>query len=132
MAEEQTLQGLAGRKLVQIAFVTENLDRARSFYRDVLGLPLLFEAGQMLFFDVAGQRLMIGKEGGSGLTPGGGILYFDAPDFDRLGAELEARGVTFNAPVEVVQRTATHELKLREFLDPDGNHLALMGMVPIG
>ena len=27
------------------------------------------------------------------------------------------------------QSTATHSLKLREFFDPDGNALALMGMV---
>jgi len=32
-------------------------------------------------------------------------------------------------PATTVQRTATHELKLREFFDPDGNALALMGMV---
>lgn len=37
-------QGLAGRRLVQVAFVTEDLDRSRAFYRDMLGLPLLFEA----------------------------------------------------------------------------------------
>ena len=122
--------GLAGRKLVQVAFVTTDLDRARAFYTGVLGLPLLFEAGQMLFFDVGGQRLMVGKEQGSGLAPGGGIVYFDAPDFDRLAAELEARGVVFNGPAVVLQRSATHELRLREFLDPDGNHLALMGEVP--
>jgi hypothetical protein len=30
----------------------------------------------------------------------------------------------------VVQRTDTHELKIRAFRDPDGNPLELMGMVP--
>ena len=36
---------LAGRKLVQVALTCRDLDRARTFYRDTLGLPLLFEAG---------------------------------------------------------------------------------------
>ena len=43
---------LAGRKLVQVALTCRDLDRARAFYRDTLGLPLLFEAGTMLFFQL--------------------------------------------------------------------------------
>jgi len=44
-------------------------------------------------------------------------------------AEAAAKGVKFVGPATTVQSTATHELKLREFFDPDGNALALMGMV---
>jgi catechol 2,3-dioxygenase-like lactoylglutathione lyase family enzyme len=122
---------LAGRKLVQVALTCRDLDRARIFYRDTLGLPLLFEAGTMLFFQLDGLRLMIGKEESPGGAVGGSVLYFDAPDIDALGAAIEAKGVTFARPAETVQRTATHELKLRAFHDPDGNALALMGMVAI-
>jgi catechol 2,3-dioxygenase-like lactoylglutathione lyase family enzyme len=122
---------LAGRKLVQVALTCRDLDRARGFYRDVLGLQLLFEAGNMLFFQLDGLRLMIGKEEAPGGAIGGSVIYFDAPDIDALGAALEDKGVTFARPAETVQRTATHELKLRAFHDPDGNALALMGMVPI-
>lgn len=123
--------GLAGRKIVQVAFVVTDLDRARRFYKETLGLPLLFEAGEMLFFDADGQRLMVGKNGGSGLAPGGGIIYFDAPDFDRLSKDLLSRGVAFIAPVEILQRTSEYELRLREFEDPDGNRLAIMGKAPV-
>lgn len=122
---------LAGRKLQQVALTCRDLDRARIFYRDTLGLPLLFEAGNMLFFQIEGLRLMIGKEEQAGSAIGGSVLYFDAPDIDALGAALEARGVTFLRPAETVQRTPTHELKLRAFRDPDGNALALMGLVPL-
>ena len=121
---------LKGRKLVQVALTVRDLDRARTFYRDTLGLTLLFEAGTMLFFDAGGQRLMIGKEEKAGSAIGGSLIYFDAPDIDVLGPALEARGITFVGPATVVQQTQTHELKLREFFDPDGNALALMGMVP--
>jgi catechol 2,3-dioxygenase-like lactoylglutathione lyase family enzyme len=123
-------QGLAGRKLQQVALTCRDLDRARSFYRDALGLPLLFEAGNMLFFQIEGLRLMVGKEERPGTAIGGSVLYFDAPDIDALGTALESRGVTFHGPAETVQRTDTHELKLRAFRDPDGNALALMGLVP--
>jgi methylmalonyl-CoA/ethylmalonyl-CoA epimerase len=120
---------LAGRKLVQVAQTVRDLDRARIFYRDTLGLPLLFEAGRMLFFDVGGMRLLVGREEQPGSNIGGSVLYFDAPDIDALGAALEAKGIVFHGPAETVQRTETHELKLRSFRDPDGNALALMGMV---
>jgi catechol 2,3-dioxygenase-like lactoylglutathione lyase family enzyme len=122
---------LSDRKLVQVAFTCRDLDRARVFYRDTLGLPLMFEAGNMLFFQLEGLRLMVGKEEKPGSVIGGAVVYFDAPDIDALGAALEAKGVTFDRPAEAVQRTATHELKLRAFHDPDGNAIALMGMVPI-
>jgi len=128
MANDLTL---AGRKLVQVALTCRDLDRARSFYRDTLGLTLLFEAGTMMFFQLEGLRLMVGKEHTPGQPIGGSLIYFDAPDIDALGAALEKKGVTFVGPATTVQKTATHELKLREFFDPDGNALALMGMVPI-
>jgi catechol 2,3-dioxygenase-like lactoylglutathione lyase family enzyme len=120
---------LAGRRLVQVALTCRDLDRARNFYRDTLGLPLLFEAGHMLFFQLEGLRLMIGREEQAGSAIGGSVLYFDAPDIDALGAALEAKGVVFLGKAETVQRTETHELKLRAFKDPDGNALALMGLV---
>ena len=120
---------LAGRSLTQIGLTARNLDRARNFYRDVLGLPLLFEVSGMLFFQLDGLRLMVGQERTAGQPIGGALLYFDAPDIDELGRDLEARGVKFLGNAQVVQRTASHDLKLREFLDPDGNALALMGLV---
>lgn len=121
---------LSGRGLQQVALTCRDLDRARGFYRDTLGLTLLFEAGNMLFFQLEGLRLMIGKEEQPGSPIGGSVLYFDAPDIDALGAALEAKGIVFLRPAETVQRTETHELKLRAFRDPDGNALALMGLVP--
>lgn len=123
--------GLAGRKLVQVALTCRDLDRTRSFYRDILGLPLLFEAGHMLFFDIGGQRLMVGLSEKPDLpATGGTYIYFDAPDLPQLVPALKARGVEFIGNTETLQRTETHELKLQFFRDPDGNEIGLMGMVP--
>src|SRR5215469_10976128 len=121
---------LRGRRLVQVALMTRDLGKSRKFYRDTLGLSLLFESGGMMFFDVGGTRLLVGTENTAG-EPGGSILYIDAPDIDTLGPVLEARGVRFLGPAQVVQRTATHELKIRAFRDPDGNILELMGNVSL-
>jgi catechol 2,3-dioxygenase-like lactoylglutathione lyase family enzyme len=120
---------LAGRKLQQVALTCRDLDRSRTFYRDTLGLSLLFEVSNMMFFQLEGLRLMVGLAHRPDQPIGGSLVYFDAPDIDTLGPALEAKGVRFVGPATVVQETATHRLKLREFLDPDGNALALMGMV---
>lgn len=124
-----TEPNLAGRKLAQVGLSCRDLDRARNFYRDTLGLPLLFEAGNMLFFQLEGLRLMVGLASQPEQPIGGSIIYFNAPDIDALGTALEAKGVKFIGAAVTVQQTATHELKLREFYDPDGNPLALMGLV---
>ena len=120
---------LAGRKIVQAALTVSDLFKSVAFYRDILGLPLLFETNGMAFFQAGELRLMIGSN--SPDPPARGtVLYFDAPDIDQLAPALEARGVAFTGHIEVLQRTETQELKLRIFRDPDGNPLALMGMVP--
>jgi predicted enzyme related to lactoylglutathione lyase len=124
-------QSLAGRPLVQVALTVRDLDRARRFYRDTLSLPLLFEAGGMMFFQLEGLRLMIGLQHEPGQPIGGSLLYFDAPDIDEVGRALSEKGVAFVSEAKVVQRSAAHELKLREFFDPDGNALALMGSVAL-
>ncbi|HEX4158448.1 MAG TPA: VOC family protein [Rhizomicrobium sp.] len=128
MAEDGIVATLQNRRVVQIALTSRDIERSRHFYRDVLGLPLQFEAGGMLFFELPGQRLMIGSENSVG-APGGSLLYFDAPDIDALAPALEKKGVAFLGPIQTVQTTAAHDLKLRVFRDPDGNTLALMGMV---
>ena len=46
-----------------------------------------------------------------------------------MAEALERKGVRFLGPAEVVQRTAEGEIQLRFFRDPDGNLLALMGLV---
>ncbi|MDO9489591.1 MAG: VOC family protein [Sphingomonadaceae bacterium] len=123
--------GLAGHRLHQVAITTRDLPRAIAFYRDTLGLPMLFESNGMAFFDVDGLRLMVATDPAR-LTPErpGSILYFDAPDFDSTLARLVALGLRLEGGVETVQRTATGELRLQQFVDPDGNALAIMGLVP--
>ena len=122
---------LAGRGLAQVMTSVSDLPRAIEFYRDVLGLPFLFETNGMVFFQLAGARLMIGSHSDHPPAPGGSCLYFDAPDLPELAATLEARGVCFAGPAVVLQSDSTGDLMLRSFTDPDGNLLALLGLVAL-
>lgn len=116
---------LHDHSFAQIAIQVTDLDRAVRFYRDTLGLRYLFIANGMVFFQVGEARLMV--EHG---TPGRSVtLYFNDPELERSRVRLEARGIRFAGPIEIVQRTESYDLKLLEFSDPDGNPLALMGNV---
>ena len=117
---------LASAKMLQITLPSHDLDRSIGFYRDVLGLKLLFRVPGAVFFDAGGVRLRLDL---SQIAPGrDNELYFDDPGL-KLAAALKARGMVFTTPVEVVQRTETSDLSIQDFADPDGNQLALMGQV---
>jgi methylmalonyl-CoA/ethylmalonyl-CoA epimerase len=122
---------LANATVAQVMIPVDDFEKGVSFYRDVLGIPFLFSAPpQMAFFACGSVRLLVGV-----LPPGqpaqrGSAIYFKVPDIQGVHASLNARGVAFIAAPHVVHRTATAELWLAEFKDPDGNPLALMAEVP--
>lgn len=117
--------------LQQVAFTVNDLDRAVNFYRDTLGLPFLFETNGMAFFEIGSTRLMLGTDvNRPDVERPTAIIYFDTTDFNRTVDILLKRGVTFVAPIETVTKTEQGTLMLAEFRDPDGNALAVMGIVP--
>ena len=121
---------LSGREFLQVAVSTADLARATAFYRDTLGLPFLFEVSGMAFFQVGAMRLMVGDAGPGFKPASGSVLYFNAPDLPPLATALEAKGVRFVEAAQTLQQTDAGDLMLRIFQDPDGNYLALMGVVP--
>jgi methylmalonyl-CoA/ethylmalonyl-CoA epimerase len=115
-------------EIAQIGLTVEDLPRARDFYRDVLGMPLLFEAGTMAFFQCGSIRLMLGVAE----TPaprGGTLLYYRVPNLNHTCTSLEAKGVTFLQPPHLVARMPDHELWMAFLKDPDENTLALMSEI---
>jgi methylmalonyl-CoA/ethylmalonyl-CoA epimerase len=116
--------------VVQVALTVRDLPRAIAFYRDTLGLTFTFETNGMAFFQAGDMRLMIGLARQGSVPIGGAVVYFDAHDWAATEAALIRRGVRFTAPTEIVDREGGREHALREFADPDGNSLAIMGWRP--
>jgi extradiol dioxygenase family protein len=114
-------------KLAQIALSSRDVPKATAFYRDVLGLKLMFEVSGMAFFDAGGTRLMIGPAHHQGALQNNTYVYFDAGDWYATEDALMKRGLKFEQDAEVVQRAEGKEHALRFFKDPDGNALAIMG-----
>ena len=116
----------------QIAITVSDLARSQQFYEKTLGMKLLFNAGNMAFFDCGSVRLMLGPpEPGKSVHPSSTILYFKVPDIHEAHAALFAAGVAFIQAPQLVARMRDHELWLAFFRDPDGHPLALMSEMPL-
>jgi methylmalonyl-CoA/ethylmalonyl-CoA epimerase len=114
----------------QIGLTVTDVERAIVFYRDVLGMKLLFQVPNMGFFGCDGIRLMIsGSE-----KPDehyGSVIYFKVPNIQQAHASLSQRGAPFEGEPHLVARMSDHELWMAFFRDPDRNLLALMSEVPL-
>lgn len=113
-------------KLRQIAVAVKDVDTATAFYRDRLGLKLLFQAPPGLsFFDLDGIWLMLSQENEREPAQAGSVLYFEVQDIVARHAELRQRGVEFVDEPHRVADMGTYELWMTFFKDPDGTLLAL-------
>jgi methylmalonyl-CoA/ethylmalonyl-CoA epimerase len=112
----------------QIALTVTDIERAIAFYRDALGMKLLFQVPNMGFFDCDGIRLMLSASE----KPGehyGSVIYFKVPDIQQAHATLSQRGAAFEGAPHMIARMPDHELWMAFFRDPDRNLLALMSEV---
>ena len=113
--------------IAQVALSSADPAKLVAFYRDMLGVPVLFEAGGMTFFQTGATRFMIGPAQPGQSIGGDAIIYFEPRNWAEANAALEAAGVTFKGDATVVQQAPGRELALRAFKDPEGHTLALLG-----
>jgi methylmalonyl-CoA/ethylmalonyl-CoA epimerase len=116
-------------QISQIAINVHDTGRAVAFYRDQLGMKLLFTAGQLAFFDCSGIRLMLDRPEKPEFDHPSSILYFNVPDIKQAHATLSERGVKFEDTPHMIARMPDHELWMTFFRDSENNLLALMSEV---
>lgn len=119
-------------RIGQLALTVRNLPDATAFYRDTLGLPLLFEVPNMAFFDAGNLRLMLGRPESDDAPIGNSILYYQVPDIQAAHALLVERGVSFTGAPHRVAKMPDHDLWMAFLRDPEGNTLGLMCEVRAG
>ena len=113
-------------RIHQVSIRTRDVARAVAFYRDALGLKLLFQAPpQLAFFDCGGVRLMLGPAEPE-FDHQGSVLYFAVEDIRAAHTALAAAGVTFRSEPHMIAKLPDREVWLADFLDSEGNVLALM------
>jgi len=124
-----THSGLSGYNLIAFATIVD-VERAKTFYRDTLGLRLLAEEPPFaLVFESNGIMIRLGM--GKELPPARGtVLGWEVPDVAAAVRDLSAAGVRFERYPQLPQDdlgiwTAPGGAKVAWFQDPDGNILSL-------
>jgi catechol 2,3-dioxygenase-like lactoylglutathione lyase family enzyme/DNA-binding CsgD family transcriptional regulator len=126
--DAMTSVGLAS--IGQISRQVRDIERAVTWYRDVLGLPHLYTFGEFAFFDCQGVRLFLSARAKEVGEPGDSILYFRTDDIEGAFRRLSERGVTFIGAPHMIHRHASGvEEWMAFFQDVDGQPLALMSQV---
>src|ERR1043165_4311820 len=110
----------------QIRIVVKDLAPPRDFSRDALGLPFLFEAPGLAFFQCGPVRLMLGGAEEPEFDHPASVLYFDVADLDAAYAALAGTGVRFRGAPHVVHRANDRALWMAFFDDGEGNVFAIM------
>jgi DNA-binding CsgD family transcriptional regulator/catechol 2,3-dioxygenase-like lactoylglutathione lyase family enzyme len=113
----------------QISRSVRDIQHAKHWYGEVLGLPHLYTFGKLAFFDCGGTRLFLSESPGE---PGPeSILYLSVDNIHAAHSLLQARGVEFTGAPHLIH---THANGVEEwmafFKDPEGRPLALLAQTP--
>ena len=118
------MEGIPWSGQATAALGVTDYDRSLAWYRDVLGLQVVFELATwkwaQLQSPVTGLLLGIGQSEQVKLG-GGATLTFHVRDIDSSRAYLEGHAVTFDGETRQIEDS----VRLATFYDPDGNTLML-------
>jgi catechol 2,3-dioxygenase-like lactoylglutathione lyase family enzyme len=105
-----------------VSFLTQDVQRAKQFYAETLGLELETEGESDMEFRAGQVTLDIFDPSSIGqpFAPSPAGLALRVPDVEAARAELEAKGVVFDG-----ETITTSVCKQAWFKDPDGNTLML-------
>ena len=113
-------------RLAQVAIPVGDLERAKTFYAQVLGLPHLFDAPPGLtFFQCGETRLMLSRPEGPE-TAGRSILYYGVDDVGIAYEEMRSKGVAFEEPPRQIAEVEGRPIHLAICRDGEGNLLGLI------
>lgn len=111
----------------QVAITVSDVTVAKSFYHELLGLPLLFDAGANLsFLQADSVRIMLSTPQGHGEPGKNSVLYFRTLDIENTFESFVAKGATEERPPQLAAKMPDHELWIGFLRDPDNNLVGIM------
>lgn len=105
--------------LAQVAVTFHDVPRALAWYRDVLGLPLVFETNGMAFFAMGDVRLMMTAPEKPEYDHPASVLYFRVASIDEAYAALGARGAVCEDAPHLVGKMGRTEIWMFFVRDPE-------------
>lgn len=111
-----------------------DLDRARAFYGDLLGLELLDEVKEagVLAYRTGGTKLVVYRSDHAGTNRANAVVWGVGDELDAIVAALEAKGARFEHYPEIGRLEGNVHVaggaRLVWLEDPDGNILHINSM----
>lgn len=116
----------------QIAINCHDLKRATEFYRDKLGMRLLYEFPGLAFFDCGGVRLMLSEPEKAEFDHPASIIYYRVGDIQQASRTLIDKGVELEHEPRIIAKMPDHDLWMFFVRDSEGNLVGLMSEVRHG
>ncbi|WHY72355.1 MULTISPECIES: VOC family protein [Fictibacillus] len=118
-------------KVGQIGVPVNDLKRAITFYQEKLRLNLLFQTGNMAFFECNGLRLLLDLPENEASAHPSSVIYFQVEDIQKAHQEMAGRGVSFISAPHLIARMGQRETWMAFFTDTEGNTHALMSELDV-
>ncbi|WP_371873278.1 VOC family protein [Lysinibacillus sp. Ag94] len=115
----------------QIGIPVKELDRAIYFYKEKLGLSLLFNTDSMAFFECNGLRLLLTLPEKDEFIYSSSIIYFQVENLSMTYEDLVNKNVTFIDEPHVVAKMGQTETWMVFFKDTEDNTHAFMSEVQV-
>src|SRR5438477_9917051 len=120
------MASLSLSRIKQIALPVKSVEKAKSFYQEVLGMQHLFDAPPALsFFDCGGVRLMLagpeaqGKDGDKQHA----VLFYDVADIKSTYAQIKAAGAPSLYETHIIARMISRVVYIGELWDYQSNYV---------
>lgn len=119
------------KSIEQISIRVHNMEAATRFYRDTLGLQLLFQVPNMTFFECNGVQIVLSIAENDKFDHPSSVFYFNVDNIHSAYEVLTRKQVQFLDKPHKVVETGHMETWMTFFYDPDQNVHALMSEIPV-
>jgi methylmalonyl-CoA/ethylmalonyl-CoA epimerase len=120
------MAGVAPSRIAQIAVTIGDLERAKSFYGNVLGLEHLFDAPPGLSFFRCGETRLMLSQAESPDSSGSSILYYGVEDVEAAHRTMTEAGMEFAEAPRCIAKVDGRDVWLAICPDGEGNLLGLI------
>ena len=110
----------------QIAITVQDIERARNFYQNQLGLTYLFSVGNLVFFKSGDLRILLTTPETQKNEISNSVIYFNVTDINISYSNLLERQVVFIDKPHLIAKMGNVETWMTFSNDSEGNMLALM------
>ncbi|MED4205599.1 VOC family protein [Neobacillus mesonae] len=119
------------QKVGQIGVPVKDLQRALHFYKEQLGLQLLFNTDTMAFFECDGLRLLLSLPEQEQYAHASSVVYFQVEDINASYEKLLEKEVEFLGEPHLVAKMGQTETWMVFFKDTADNTHALISEIHI-